>query len=68
MQGSDNTAELRARHRATVIRTPRQRKVHDFRNRLAEYCFAVQLQQESLIAFYGGELTALYEAALRGKK
>jgi hypothetical protein len=68
MNGSDNTAELRARHRSTVIRTPRERLIHDFRNRLTDYCFAVRLEEESLIAFYGGELAGLYDAALRGKK
>jgi hypothetical protein len=67
MQGADNTPELRARLRPSVARSPAETLVHKFDNRLTEYCFATQLEDEHLMEFYGLELRQMYVDALLGR-
>jgi hypothetical protein len=64
MQSEDNTPELRARLRPTVVLNRRAKLEHDFRNRLTDLAFAVATQDRSLSDFYLQECTKLYSAAL----
>ena len=62
----DSTATARAKLRGSPRWDRERARVHDFRNAVAEFSLAVQLQDQRLVEFCGAELTRLYCAALKG--
>jgi hypothetical protein len=63
--GSGLTPEQRARLRHAPL-DGRDRKLHDFRQKLTELAFATQLEDRKLMQFLSDELVRTYSEALDG--